>query len=297
MAGRPTSRWEVSGLSVSILKSRNSFLSSRRVKRLIQILFALVCLGFSSATNQDNESIRNDFKEFFDLYKVRGSFILYDLKKNEHIYYNKEQINKQFTPAFTFSILNSLIALETGIIKDQNHEIPWDGIWHTNQEWNQDTDLKKAFKNSTVWYYKELSRKIGSVRMKEWLDKVQYGNADTTGGIEKFWLSGKLRITPQQQSDFVKRFYLNELPFSEKNISIVKNIMIHKQEAGYTQYGKTGWGFHNKQDIGWYVGFLESKGNTYIFSTCIQCTDPENKSFAKARVEITQKILQKLKLI
>lgn len=164
-------------------------------------------------------------------------------------------------------------------------------------KWNNDHDLKTAFKNSTVWYYQELARQVGGQQMKYWLDKTNYGNTDTSGGIDKFWLTGGLRISPKQQIDFLKQFHDNQLPFSQRSLDIVKNIMIAKDTLGYTVRAKSGWGSQDNKEIGWYVGYFEKNDKVYYFSNCIQTADLNNKDFAKARIDIVYQIFDELKIL
>lgn len=241
--------------------------------------------------------IRSDFKKYYDQFKVEGSFVVYDQNKNAYTFYNQEQFKQAYTPASTFKICNSLIGLETGVIADENFVIPWDRITRKNPNWNADHDLKTAFQNSTVWYYQELARRVGGKKMKYWLDKVKYGNADTTGGIDKFWLIGGLRISPEQQIDFLKRLQNNQLPFSQRSVDIVKNIMIAKDTLDYVVRVKTGWGVQDGKDIGWYVGYVETKDNVYYFANCIQSSKKDNPDFISSRIEIAYLILDELKII
>jgi beta-lactamase class D len=261
---------------------------------IILILAVLVLVSWQQAPKTEN---RDDFKTHYDRYKVQGSFVLYDQKQDKYTFYNKAQFKQAFTPASTYKICNSLIGLETGVIKDSNFVIKWDGKVRQNPKWNADHDLKTAFKNSTVWYYQELARRVGGKQMKYWLDKANYGNADTSGGIDKFWLTGGLRITPEQEIDFLKRLHDNKLPFSKRSVEMVKQIMIEKEAPGYVLRAKTGWGAQDTTDIGWYVGYVETKDNVYYFANCIQCSDPNNKDFGNARTEIAWAILKELKII
>ncbi len=57
-------------------------------------------------------------------------------------------------------------------------------------------------KHSVVWFYQEVARRIGAERMQAHLDALGYGNRDISGGIDKFWLTGGLRISPHEQIDF-----------------------------------------------------------------------------------------------
>ena len=206
------------------------------------LLLTLTVFGLTSWKHKQTTEIRNDFKKYYDQFDVDGSFVLYDPQDDKYILYNQNQFNQRFTPASTFKICNSLIGLETGVIKNENFIIPWDSVMRKYPKWNNDHDLKTAFKNSTVWYYQELARQVGGQQMKYWLDKTNYGNTDTSGGIDKFWLTGGLRISPKQQIDFLKQFHDNQLPFSQRSLDIVKNIMIAKDTLGYTVRAKSGWG-------------------------------------------------------
>lgn len=238
--------------------------------------------------------IRNDFKSYYDKYGVTGCFALYDLKNDQYYIYNKPWFERGFTPASTFKICNSLIGIETGVIPNENFVLQWDGTERWNKDWNHDTDLKTAYKNSTVWYYQELARRVGGEKMKFWLDKAQYGNTDTTGGIDKFWLTGGLRISPKQQLDFLKRLYKNHLPFSTRTTSIVKKIMIAKDTTNFTLRAKTGWGFEEDLNIGWYVGYIETNNNTYMFANIITTADSANTYFKEARIAICYAIFKEM---
>jgi len=265
------------------------------IKQTILFL-TLVVFGATACKQKQTTEIREDFKKYYDQFNVVGSFVLYDPQTDKYILYNQSQLKQAFSPASTFKICNSLIGLETGVIKDENFVITWDSVVRQNPNWNSDHNLKTAFKNSTVWYYQELARRVGGQQMKYWLDKANYGNTDTSGGIDKFWLRGGLRISPQQQIDFLKRFHDNQLPFSERSVNIVKKIMIAKDTLNYVIRAKAGWGEQNNKDLGWYVGYLETKGNVYYFANCIQSADFNNKDFANARLDIVYLILDNLKL-
>ena len=260
------------------------------------LLFAIL-LSCSAFGQKPNVVLRDDLKKHFEPFAVQGSFALYDLRADKWTVCNKAQLTQSFIPASTFKICNSLIALETGVIKDENSVIKWDRVRRSNPNWNADHDLKTAFKNSTVWYYQELARRIGGQRMKYWLEKAGYGNKDTSGGIDKFWLTGGLRVTPEQQIHFLKRLYDGAMPFSKRSMEIVKRIMIAKDTVTYTLRAKTGWSDQNGLDIGWYVGYVQTKSDVYFFATCLQRPISDDMSFTRARIDITLGILKELGII
>ncbi|QQS36500.1 MAG: class D beta-lactamase [Ignavibacteriales bacterium] len=259
------------------------------------LLIILVCVISSFAQEVKNEFER--FEKFFADYNVTGSFVMYDMNKEEYFYHNKKRCEKQFIPASTFKIFNSLAALETGVIKDEYEVFKWDGEKRWVESWNKDQEMKTAFKNSTVWYYQELARRIGYERMKEFIEQEHYGNENISGGIDRFWLDGELRISQVEQINFLKRFYNYELSFSKRSIDIVKSIMLAEETSSYKLYAKTGWADVDKINYGWYVGFIETGNDVYFFATNIEKSEPAGDNFAKARIEITKNILKELEIL
>ena len=140
------------------------------IKR-ISYLIILTAAGLVSFKSDIKTNPQDNLKKFYDEYQVKGSFILYDQKNAQYTYYNQEQTITPFTPASTFKICNSLIALETGTIKDENVVFKWDKKERPVPAWNADTDMKNAFKNSTVWFYQKLAKLTGEEKMKLWLHK------------------------------------------------------------------------------------------------------------------------------
>ncbi|HLP47255.1 MAG TPA: class D beta-lactamase [Candidatus Kapabacteria bacterium] len=236
----------------------------------------------------------SDFQGIFAKFNVKGTIILYDLENDTYNVYNKERAEKMFLPASTFKILNSLIALETGVVKDQCQIIEWDRqVWRFD-EWNQDQTLQSAFRNSVVWAYQELARRIGKKQMQYWVDKVDYGNRDISEVIDTFWLEGNLQISARQQVEFLKKLYKNQFPFSQRTMDIVKEIMINEQGGTYILRGKTGWAARVAPQIGWFVGWLEKAGNVYFFALNI---DILKRQDVDARVNLTKEVLKQLKLM
>lgn len=262
-------------------------------------IYGIVTVGLFSCNSKTNTESRIDFAKYYDSAGLKGSFLLYDPQENKYMVYNDSMAKKSHTPASTFKICNTIIGLETGVIKDENHMLAWDSVQHPNPNWNQDQNLKTAFQNSTVWYYQELARRVGGQQMKQMLNRLQYGNADTSGGIDLFWLEGNLRISAYQQIDFLRRLYENKLPVSHRSMNITKNIMLAEDTLGYTIRAKTGWGTQNHTEIGWYVGWIETNKKVYYFCNMVQMPDTVSQynQFNNARKSITHQILRQLNLL
>ena len=232
-----------------------------------------------------------NYNSYLDSLQAEGIFLLYDLKANKLVEYKGLSKDTMLIPASTFKIPNSLIGLETGVVKDELTEIKWNGTTYQNQAWNKDQNLREAFQNSTVWYFQELARKIGEKHMKKFLAQFNYGNQSTGGGIDKFWLSGDLRISPLQQLEFLKGLWNEELKVSKKTTKTMKKVFLVEKKGESTLYAKTGWGFTDGSDIGWYMGVVENQKSTYLFVHAMVSKDSRLELFGEARKSIARKIL------
>lgn len=231
--------------------------------------------------------------------KSDGCFIVYDLKRDRYIRYNPDHCQKRFIPASTFKIFNSLVALETKAIANENIVIPWDGVVNNEfLEWNQDQTMRTAFKRSVVWFYQELARRVGYERMRKYIQASGYGNQDIGDKVDTFWLKGKLRISPEEQIKFLVMLYKENLPFAPAVMQTVKDIMVIDRQEHYTLRGKTGWGrdVDGMKNIGWYVGYLERDHNVYFYTLNIVNQD-SNFSMISTRKKILFDALKDLHLI
>ena len=236
---------------------------------------------------------REDFAPFFKEADVEGSFLLYDQKQNRYLAYNTARCRTRFSPASTFKIFNSLVALETGVIKDENEVIPWDSVQRDIKEWNQDHTLRSGIKYSVVWLYQELARRVGHEKMQAYLDSAGYGNHTIGNKVDMFWLDGSLRISQEEQIAFLEKLHRNDLPFSRRSIDIVKDIMTLEETPQWIYRGKTGWALRDSVNTGWFVGYLERGDDTWFFATNIEM---DGNRTLPTRQEITRKILQHLHL-
>ncbi|KER10596.1 MAG: hypothetical protein HY22_03630 [[Candidatus Thermochlorobacteriaceae] bacterium GBChlB] len=247
---------------------------------------------------------QSDLKKFFKEYAVEGSITIYDLRNDRWIFSDEADARRKTLPASTFKIVNSLIALEIGAVKSEKEIIRWDSVprlvrGQPIKAWNADTDMETAYKNSTVWFYVELAKRIGKEKYAEHLERCNYGNGKIYGGEgADFWNYGEFGVSPAAQIEFLKKLQRSDLPFSTKTLETVRRIMIAETTNRYTLRGKTGWTSSNGNDIGWWVGYYETNGNTYFFATRItKQLDVQNDRFGACRKEITQKIFSELNLI
>jgi len=247
-----------------------------------------------AATAATNE-VKPELEKFFP--QSEGAFVLYDRNQNRYTRYHPERCAERFLPASTFKIMNSLIGLETGVIADKDYVIHWNGTPYPVPSWNQDHTLKTAIQNSVVWYYQELARRVGKEKMQAYVDAAHYGNQDISGAIDAFWLDGGLRISADEQVAFLQRLYQDDLPFSTRSMSIVKEILVQEKTATYQLSGKTGSTQRAQLHLGWFVGYLEREGNVYFFATNLNSSDPDGIANGETARKISLNILGELGLL
>lgn len=256
------------------------------MKILFHLVLLLNILFFSTFICHAEDST---LARIFQDRSVEGTIAIASLDgKNEYIHNDKRSETRLVT-ASTFKIPNSLIALEERVIKNEQEVIKWDGKESGFAACNKDQNLQTAFSNSCVWFYQELARRIGPEKYKEHLKKLDYGNQKITPELTTFWLNGDLMITPQEQIAFLKKLYADKLPYRPDTLLTVKKIMINEQTPDYTLRAKTGWAMGLKPQIGWFVGYVEAKGQVWFFATNIVITKTNDLPLRK---EITMAALK-----
>ncbi len=279
--------------------SGNEFVGGSKLKRkvcwaLCLIMFLVVGYIVRGQVEASTSPKRFDVttinvNEYFP--NNEGTFILKDLENGKAFIYNTKLANEGKAPQSTFKIPNSLIGLQVKAVKDEYEVKRWDGVKRSIDVWNQDHTLASSMRYSTVWYYQDLARAIGEPSMQEWLEKCSYGNQDISGGIDRFWLTSSLKISPLEQADFLEKLYKETLPFDKSVMKTVKRIMIQEEGDHYILYGKTGTGL--EPSMGWFVGYVTVSQHPYLFVTYI---DGEDSTGPKAK-QITLEILEKYGLL
>lgn len=265
------------------------------MKITIIVLLAL----FSSLTTFGQIDLQQPFKKC----NAEGSISIYDYKNHTWLFSDTADAEKETLPASTFKIINSCIALELGKVEDENEVFRWDGVERTffgakMIAWNKDTDLKNAYKNSIIWYYVELAKRIGRKDYKRYLAACGYGNGNLSETGDDFWNYGAFAVSPINQIEFLKSFYEEKLPFSKRTYGIVKKMMVSETTDTYTIRDKTGWTKKDGRDIAWWIGYVERKDNVYFFATRLTKEEvTDNPDFSGCRKKITKAVLKEIKAI
>lgn len=220
------------------------------------------------------------------------AFVLYDRSSGEVIDADPSLSARRVPPCSTFKIYNTLIGLELGLLPEADAPwYAWDGERRALEAWNRDLTLREAFRVSAVPAYQELARQIGEQRMKEYVGRIGYGNQDISAGVDVFWLPREGRstilISADEQAALLNRLLDGALPFAEENVAVLRDIMRVRETAKGTLYGKTGTGENvdGIGGVGWFVGFVESGGRTYVFACNVTGGEAPSGKAARAIVE------------
>ena len=255
--------------------------------------FAPMLSTYASEQNRYQWNIPSDKVSTIDLSAwfsgYEGSFVLYDLNGDTWKVYDMEQATLRTAPNSTYKIYDALFGLEEDVIAPDDSFMAWDGTAHPFEAWNGNQDLLSAMQSSVNWYFEEIDMKIGSSAIQDYIRKIGYGNEIVNANLSTYWMQGTLKISPVEQVELLTSLHNNRFDFAPENINAVKNSICLFSSEDKNFYGKTGTGRVDGQDVnGWFVGLLETAGNTYFFATNIQAA--ENATGGKAS-EISLSIL------
>jgi beta-lactamase class D len=118
-----------------------------------------------------------------------------------------------------------------------------------------------------------------------------YGNADIGGGIDQFWLTGALRISPREQVEFMSRLHRRELPVARAHMELVEHMLTRAQAPGWSWRGKTGLAERDGLAVGWLVGLAERDGATWAYALLIRAPEAELERMIPLRAELTRGLL------
>jgi len=257
------------------------------VARNCLLLLAIVAVVVGPRAFAQELQERPDLEVVLREEGVAGTFVLYDVVADRLTAVNRARAEQRYVPASTFKITNSLIALETGVVKDESEIIPYGGKPQPFKAWEKDMSMREAIKVSNVPVYQEIARRVGIERYRLWLERLDYGNRDTGTVVDRFWLDGPLAISAVEQVKCIARLARQQLPLSPRAQAIVRDILLLESRDGAVLYGKTGW----QPPIGWWVGWIERDGEVSTFTLNIDIVSAQD---APKRLSIGKALLAKL---
>lgn len=224
------------------------------------VYFSFICFSFT--VRAEDVAIA----QLFTKAGVDGTVLIESVQTGQRIVHNEPRSQRAFTAASTFKLLNTLIALEEGVIAGADEIIRWDGTRYDIADWNHDQTLESAFKVSCVWCYQELARRVRAGKYSAYIRRSHYGDLREPFNETQFWLDGSLTISAEQQIAFMKQVVMRSLPFHTSYYETLKSIMLSDETPYYRLYAKTGWATRIAPAVGWYVGYVEAIGGTWLFA-------------------------------
>lgn len=197
------------------------------------------------------------------------------------------QCETRNSPASTFKIAIAVMGYDADILSDA-HAPAWPyreeyAAWR--ESWKTTIDPTSWLGESVVWYSREITRRLGAERFKDYADRFDYGNRDLSGdpgrnnGLSNAWLSSSLQISPAEQVTFIRKLLSHQLPASERALDQTIAILPQFTLAdGWTAHGKTGTGFQAGPDgrldrdrqFGWFVGWVQKGARKVVFARLIK---------------------------
>lgn len=191
------------------------------------------------------------------------------------------------TPASTFKIAISLMGFDSGVLRDDHAPyLPYKASYASpNPSWRHGTDPAGWLRESIVWYSQQVTKRLGPASVRGYVQAFDYGNrnlasvAGVDDAVAVSELSPTLRITPQQQTEFLRKVVNRELAVSQQAYDVTARLLkVDAAPNGWEVHGKTGTApvrlangrADRDNNIGWFVGWTVRDGRKLVFARLMQ---------------------------
>ena len=253
------------------------------------LIFVWGSISFTSQNLFAQKSYHEQHLKLDSIYKkfgVTGACVVFNQRKNSYYYSDTIKIHTLQSPNNSFHLYAGLIGLESGVIK--NYETP-NGDDTLTQE-----HLIKALKSPNPVFFSVNARRIKQEKLQNWLNLLNYGNLDISGGLQTCWENSSLKISTKQQFDLLKKLYYYNLPFSFENIRLVKSTFHVTKLVNKNVYTYKVTGMQNGKQHAWYIGYVEFLNNTYMFVQSLESNKLASTTFEALNGEVMYQILHSL---
>ena len=224
--------------------------------RLSTSLIAL----FSGLAASDTETVAMPaWQRHFEARGAKGTFVLFEPARERYRVFDSARAERRYLPAATYEIACALMGLEEGLIADEKQVFAWDGTLKPVPAWERDQTLASALRDGTTWVFQEVARRAGRVCVRDWLERLEFGNADISGGVDLFWLRGGLRVSAMEQVRFLHRLAEGRLPVTQRAQRIVRDALVTDKARERTVFAKAG-ATGGRDAVQWRVGWIERRG-------------------------------------
>lgn len=190
--------------------------------------------------------------------------------------------DRRLNPFSTFKLPLAVMGYDAGILRDETTpKWPYKAEYEASKRDRKPVDPVIWERDSVLWFSRELVSRMGRETFSRYVAAFGYGNADISGdagkdnGLTHSWLASSLKISADEQADFVRRLLARELPVSDRAVDLTTAIMpTFAAGDGWTVHGKTGSGSRrdDKGEIdrdlpqGWFVGWAEAGSRRIVFA-------------------------------
>ncbi len=243
------------------------------------VRFSLLVLIFASNSFAGD---RAGFQSIFNQYQANGTLVILDARgdKAQFHLYNQSRAKQRFSPASTYKIPHTLFALDYDLVRSDQQLFKWDGVTRKYASHNSDQTIGSAFKNSVVWVYRSFAKQIPAETLSQYLQKINYGNQQSSAEKGDYWIEGDLAISAYEQIAFLQKLFDKSLAFKYRHMEMLIEIMQVKQTNQWTLRAKTGW---NGQ-VGWWVGWVEFNNGPIFFALNIDTPNREKDLYKRQAI-------------
>lgn len=259
------------------------------MRKLLIALISTVVLF--SACSINNVTVDDSIGRFFDSAGIKGCFALYDNGQGHFTVYNLPRYRDSgYAPGQTFDIVELLVGLQTGQLKDEKQILASYGQVRdtASQPVPMPITLTRAFQTDSLenaLVFVNLTKNIGYDTLKKWVDSLHYGNQQ----ISKDSFAMSLRIPADQQLGLIKKLYFNQLPFFKRPQEIVRGLMTTEENTNYKLVYKTAIFPEGDHNFGWTIGWVEENKHPYFFA--VNFDAPTTIKDDKIGIQLVKRIL------
>jgi beta-lactamase class D len=249
---------------------------------------------FFLACSPNNVTVDNSLQRYFDSATVQGSFGFFDNGQGHFTIYNLSRFRDSFyQPGASFDILQSLIGIQTGVVKDDSSVLLNPGMTVGQPTGTLGGCFRDTTPNGRAGFV-QLASRLGMDTLKKWIDSLRYGNQQIGRDTTSFWFNNSLKINSDEQLGLLKKLYFDQLPFYQRPQLIVRRMMSGESNSNYQLRYKIARGTtENGHAIGWVMGWVEENKHPYFFVVNLESADPQ-KDLGTAGLAIARGILQQM---
>lgn len=184
------------------------------------------------------------------------------------------ECTRRHAPMSSFKLPLALMGFDSGILTSA-----------TSPKWPVDTRFPLSARErrigsadpglweaeSLLWFSRRLVAELGEARFGRYVRMMRYGNGDISGdpgkanGLTHSWLKSSLRISPEEQVDFLLRFRRQQLGLKPEAYTLTAAIIPRFSAGNWEVQGKTGSTGPGKDALGWFIGWAEQGGREIVF--------------------------------